>query len=113
MALQILTFSLGNIIIYYITDFGKEKTMKIKNGFMLRKVGGQNVVVAVGKASLEFNGIIRLNETGKFLWEQLKNDITEEQLLETLLAEYDIDNAQAKADISEFLEKLRGANLLA
>ena len=55
--------------------------MKIKDGFMLRKVGGQNVVVAVGKASLEFNGIIRLNETGKFLWEQLKADITEEQLI--------------------------------
>lgn len=87
--------------------------MKIKDGFMLRKVGGQNVVVAVGKASLEFKGIIRLNETGKFLWEQLKSDITEEQLLETLLAEYDIDNAQAKADISEFLDKLRGADLLA
>ena len=41
--------------------------MKIKDGFMLRKVGGQNVVVAVGKASRDFNGIIRLNDTGKFL----------------------------------------------
>lgn len=43
--------------------------MKIKDGFMLRKVGGQYVVVAFGEASRSFNGIIRLNETGKFLWE--------------------------------------------
>lgn len=87
--------------------------MRIKNGFMLRKVGGQNVVVAIGKASLEFNGIIRLNDTGKFLWEQLKSDITEEQLCAALLSEYDIDEAQAKADIADFLDKLRGAGLLA
>lgn len=113
MTLQILTFSVGNIIIYYITDFGKEKTMKIKNGFMLRKVGGQNVVVAVGKASLEFNGIIRLNDTGKFLWEQLKNDITEEQLITAMLDAYDIDRETAEKDVAEFVVRLKGANLLA
>lgn len=87
--------------------------MRIKKGFLLRKVGGQNVVVAVGEASLEFNGIIRLNDTGKFLWEQLINDSTEEQLLAALLNEYDIDEAGAKADIAEFLDKLRKAELLA
>lgn len=87
--------------------------MKIKNGFILRKVGGQNVVVAVGKASLEFNGIIRLNDTGKFLWEQMKGDITEEQLLNAMLNAYDIDRETAEKDISAFIDKLKGADLLA
>ena len=87
--------------------------MKIKDGFMLRKVGGQNVVVAVGKGSRDFNGIIRLNDTGKFLWEKLANDMTEEQLAAALLAEYDIDEAGARSDISEFIAKLRKAELLA
>lgn len=87
--------------------------MKIKDGFMLRKVGGQNVVVALGEASRSFNGIIRLNDTGVFLWEQLKQDKTEEQLLEALTAEYDIDPAQAKVDIADFVESLRKAALLA
>ena len=86
--------------------------MKIKDGFMLRKVGGQNVVVAIGKASLDFNGIIRLNDTGKFLWEQLKNDITEEQLISAMLGEYDIDRETAERDISEFIVRLKGADLL-
>ncbi len=87
--------------------------MKIKDGFMLRKVGGQFVVVALGEASRDFNGIIRLNETGKFLWEQLSEDKTEEQLLAALTAEYETDEAQAKADISDFVESLRKAALLA
>ena len=87
--------------------------MKIKDGFMLRKVGWQNIVVALGEASRSFNGMIRLNDTGVFLWEKLKDDVTEEQLLAALTAEYSVDPAQAKADIAEFLSTLKKAALLA
>lgn len=87
--------------------------MKIKDGFMLRKVGGQNIVVALGEASRSFNGMVRLNDTGVFLWEKLKDDVTEEQLLAALTAEYSVDPAQAKADIAEFLSTLKKAALLA
>lgn len=86
--------------------------MKIKDGFLLRKVGGQNVVVALGEASRDFNGMIRLNDTGVFLWQQLQQDVTEEQLLAALTAEYSVDPAQAKADIAEFLSTLKKAALL-
>ncbi len=87
--------------------------MKIKSGFMLRKVGGQNVVVAVGAASREFNGIIKLNETGAFLWELLKEERSAEELTAALLAEYDITREIAAADVKTFIEKLEGAELLA
>ena len=86
--------------------------MKIRNGFMLRKVGGQNVVVAVGAASRDFNGIIKLNETGAFLWELLKSERTPEELTEALLAEYDIDRETASADVEAFAERLSRAELL-
>ena len=86
--------------------------MKIKNGFMLRKVGAQNVVVAVGEASRSFNGIIRLNDSGRYLWEKLQNEITEQQLLSDMLNDYDIDESTAKADIARFVESLKGAGLL-
>lgn len=86
--------------------------MKIKNGFILRRAGGQNVVVAIGEASRSFNGIIRLNDTGKFLWEQLSDDKTEQQLCEALLAEYDVTEQQAKADTAEFIDTLKKAALL-
>ena len=86
--------------------------MKIKNGFLLRKVGEQNIVVAVGEESCDFNGIIRLNDTGKFLWEKLQNDISENSLVSAMLLEYDIDEATAKNDTEDFIAALKEANLL-
>lgn len=87
--------------------------MKIKSGFILRNVGGQNVVVAVGAASRSFSGIIRLNETGKFLWERLTAEKTEEELCDALLSEYELSAEQARADVSAFVQKLKEAELLA
>lgn len=87
--------------------------MKIKSGFILRNVGGQNVVVAVGAASRSFSGIIRLNETGRFLWEQLNAEKTEEELCDALLSEYELSAEQARADVSAFVQKLKEAELLA
>lgn len=86
--------------------------MKIKDGFILRNVGGQNVVVALGEASRSFNGLIRLNETGSFLWQQLGRDMTEEALCAALLAEYDVTPEQAAADVARFIETLGKAALL-
>lgn len=86
--------------------------MRIKKDFMLRKVGEQNVVVAVGEASRSFNGIIRLNDSGKYLWEKLSQDITEEQLVADMLNDYDIDEATAKADIGRFVSELTKAGIL-
>ncbi len=86
--------------------------MKIKDGFILRNVGGQNVVVALGEASRSFNGLIRLNETGSFLWKKLWHDMTEEALCAALLAEYDVTPEQAAADVARFIETLGKAALL-
>lgn len=86
--------------------------MRIKKDFMLRKVGEQNVVVAVGEASRSFNGIIRLNDSAKYLWEKLSQDITEEQLVADMLNDYDIDEATAKADIGRFVSELTKAGIL-
>lgn len=86
--------------------------MKIKKGFLLRKVGAQNVVVAVGAESRNFNGIIRLNDTGKFLWEKLSSEISEDELVSAMISEYEIDEATARNDIESFIETLKEANLL-
>lgn len=86
--------------------------MKIKSGFLLRQVGAQNIVVAIGEESRNFNGIIRLNDTGKFLWENMQSEITEEELTKTMLKEYDIDGATAEADVADFIRTLKEAGLL-
>ena len=87
--------------------------MKIKDGYMLREVAGNSVVVAVGKATLDFNGLITLNSTGAFLWKLLVKGSSEEALLTAMLDEYEIDEAVAKTDIAEFIDKLKGADLIA
>lgn len=87
--------------------------MKIAEGFVLKNIAGTNVVVPVGTNTVSFKAVITLNETGAFLWQQLENDITEDDLLKAMLSEYAVDEATAKADIAEFIENLKKANLLA
>ena len=86
--------------------------MKIKEGFILRDVAGQTIVVAVGKMSKNFNRIIKLNSTGKFIWEKLSSDIERDELVASLVAEYDIAEATASSDADKFVETLKGADIL-
>ena len=86
--------------------------MKIKKGYILREVAGNYIVVAVGDAVKNFNGIINLNETGAFLWKILQEGATEEQLKEKLLGEYDVSEEIAARDVKAFINKLSEAGLV-
>ena len=86
--------------------------MKIKDGYVLRQVAGNSIVIAVGDEALNFNGIITINGAGTFLWEKLTDGAGKDDLLKAMLSEYDIDEATASADIDEFLTKLKNADLL-
>ncbi len=86
--------------------------MKIKQGFILREVAGNYIVVAVGSAVKNFNGVINLNETGAFLWKLLKEGSDEEGLVKALLAEYDVEEELARTDVKAFVDKLNGAGLI-
>lgn len=86
--------------------------MKIKDGFILREVAGSFIVVAVGSAVKDFNGIINLNETGAFLWKILESGATKEELLEKMLTEYDVSEEIARKDIDAFISKLQEAKLV-
>jgi hypothetical protein len=86
--------------------------MKIKDGYLLREVAGSNIVVPVGEGSMDFSGVITLNDVGAFLWKGLENDNTQDGLLSALLGEYDVDETTARADIADFVDSLKGAGLL-
>lgn len=86
--------------------------MKINENFLLREVAGQKVVMPVGEAAEKFSGMIRLNDTGLFLWTKLEEETDEETLLAAMLAEYEIDEPTARADIHRFVEALRKAGIL-
>lgn len=85
---------------------------KIKEGFLLRKVAGDHVVVPVGEAGKVFHGMIRLNDTGAFLWEQCRKETTKEQVLQAMAEKYEVDESVAADDLDRFLQQLRNAEIL-
>lgn len=87
--------------------------MKIKDGFVIDKVGDSYYAVAVGETANEFNAIIKMNEVGAFLWNELTSgDVTPRDLLNATLDEYGVDESVAKRDIAAFLDKLKAEGLL-
>lgn len=80
--------------------------MRIKEGFVLREVAGQNMVIATGEASKDFHGMIKLNSTGKEIWEGLQNGLTESEIAENLQGKYEVDAEQARCDVTDFMNKM-------
>lgn len=86
--------------------------MKLKDGFILRRVAGKTVVLPCDEA-LDLNMMITLNDTGALLWEKLQEETTQEALVAALLGEYDVDEETAKASVAAFVEKLNANGFLA
>lgn len=86
--------------------------IKIKENFMLREVAGSFAVVPVGNASINFKGLITLNETGAFLWKHLAKGIEKEALVKEMLNEYDVLEDVARKHIDAFIKKLEESGLL-
>ena len=86
--------------------------MKIKEDFILRKVADSYVVVPVGRQTLDFNGILNLNETGAFLFELLQKGASRDELVEKLLAEYEVERDRAQADVDKFIQSVKDADVL-
>lgn len=86
--------------------------MKIKEDFLLRKVADSYVVVPVNRMTLDFNGIINLNETGAFLFGLLQNGAEREELISKLLDEYEVTPEKASNDVDVFISKVKEADIL-
>ena len=87
--------------------------MKIKKGFVLEKVGDSYLSCATGKLAKEFSGFVRLNETGAFLWNILASgDVTKEQIVEKMTAEYDVSGEIAIRDVESFILNLQKNGIL-
>lgn len=85
--------------------------MKLKEGFVMREVAGEIIVLPSGD-HLDLNMMITLNDTGKFLWERLEKGAEIEDLVQAMLAEYDVDADTARAGVRRFVEKLQSNGFL-
>ena len=63
--------------------------MKLKKDFILREIMGDVVLVPINQSTSQFNGLITINELGKFIWENIEKAQDEEDLLQKILDEYD------------------------
>ena len=80
--------------------------MKRSADFLLRQVAGSQVLVPVGAATKKFPGMIRVNDTGCYLWELLETEQTRETLTKALLTRYEVTAEQAAQDVDAFADKL-------
>ncbi len=81
--------------------------LKVKKGFILRKLGTEYMAVAIGEASKNFNGMIRLNGTGAFYWKELEKGTTRDLLVTKTLEEYEgVTEDTARHDVEEFLDTI-------
>jgi len=86
--------------------------MKLKDGFLIREVAGQTVVVPT-EGDMDLNMMITLNGTGAFLWEKLQKEVSEDELVSALLEEYDVDEATARRSVAAFVGKLKENGFIA
>lgn len=80
---------------------------KVKDGFIIRKIGGQIMAVPTGKMTSEIHGMISLSESGELLWNALKDGAEIETLADILTENYDIDKETALADGEKFVLTLK------
>ena len=86
--------------------------MKLKDGFVLKQVAGDTVVVPT-KTDMNLNMVITLNTTGAFLWKLLEQGAQEQELVDKLLEEYDVDAATARRCVADFVKKVEAHGFLA
>ena len=86
--------------------------MKINENFVLRQLADTWVVLPLADKTIDFNGMITLNESGVLLWNALEQGADMDMLVKLLTSEYDVPDAQARTDVAEFVEKLRSSGCL-
>lgn len=85
--------------------------LKLKEGFVMRKVAGETIVLPTGDG-LKLNMMINLNSTAEFLWERIAQGTDEESLVAALLDTYDVDEARARQSVQNFVSRLRENDFL-
>ena len=86
--------------------------MKLKKNFVLRDVADVWAVLPTAEDMLNFDGMLTLNDSGAMLWKALENGCESNQLVNLLMAEYEVEEEQAATDVESFLKTLEEAGCL-
>ena len=88
--------------------------MKTKKGFNLRTIVGEHIIVAEGRANIDFSNIINMNDTAAYLWKNVQNEpsFTVEMMAELLTEEYEVDYDTALADAKQLAKQWAEAGII-
>lgn len=88
--------------------------MKVKNGFNLREVCGENIIVAEGDENIDFSNIISMNESSAYLWQEVQklDNFTIDTLSQLLCEQYEIDEETAKKDVTTLATQWAAAGII-
>lgn len=87
--------------------------MKLRSDISLRKVGNEYIIVEPSQGMVDLSKVFTLNETAAFLWGELKGkEFTDSDIVQLLLDNYEVEEAQAKTDASTLLQTFREQGLL-
>lgn len=86
--------------------------MKIKEGFVLRDVANQAIVIAVGEASESFKGMIKMNKTSKDIWKYIQKGLDVEDIVLEMKNKYDAEESVIRKDVLYIISVLKENHIL-
>ncbi len=87
--------------------------MRIKEGFDMRNVCGEHVIIATGRKNIDFSKVVSMNESAAFLWEAVRDkEFTEADLVALLTGEYEVSGEVAAADVAAIVAQWREIGLM-
>lgn len=86
--------------------------MKLRGKFLLRRIMDDIVAVPAGQTALRFNGMIVLNAVSEVIWKCLEDSADLQTLVSAVTERFEVSAEEAQADILDFLDQLRRAELL-
>lgn len=87
--------------------------MRIKEGYKIRNIAGESIIVSIGQLNVNLTKVISLNPTSVWLWEKLGHEDFDAAKVASLLTDrYQVDYEKALADAEEWIKALKGAGLI-
>ena len=86
--------------------------MKVKDGFTLRNVIGENILMPTGDNIGKFDGTVIFNDVSAFVWEKMQTPVSREDLLGAILGEFEVDKETAEKDLDALIEKFSSLGLI-
>ena len=79
---------------------------KKKNKFVVREMGNELILVPLAGNVAKMNEMFTMNETGKFIWENIQENTTTDDIVNLLTQNFDIDETTARRDTENFVERI-------